>query len=429
LAETAPNSAGAIAPVGTIEITYALHFAPAPRGEVAKQAQELLRSKYPALVRLGSREETANRPAVYVAVLDMKAKHIDPPSLETLRYSGRGVTKSQAEAMQKSTIAVGLTFRYRASEAIAAIAQANAMTHDLALLTAGLIWDVETRELFAPQAWAERRLSPPDHGFPNVRDHITIHAYQSGEYIRAITLGMRKFGLPDLVVNQFPWSMNNQMGNTINLFAQSLVEGSTPPLGAYDFDVSKVRHDGARAAYSSLLDGAKPVASLTLVKAVAEEGDPDNRLVEIRFDRYAGTTVHEKRQKFVSAFYGSSDSITPVKHDDAIRAASERARKHLPALRTAFNAGLEPGERILVKAPFGRPDGGNEFMWVEVSSWKGEDIVGLLDNEPYYIPTLHAGSTVKVSEREVFDYLRYKADGTAEGNDTGKEIEKAQGHR
>jgi uncharacterized protein YegJ (DUF2314 family) len=65
-------------------------------------------------------------------------------------------------------------------------------------------------------------------------------------------------------------------------------------------------------------------------------------------------------------------------------------------------------------------------MWVEVGSWKGDDIVGLLDNEPYAIPALHAGSTVKVSERQVFDYLRYKADGTEEGNETGRAIEKTK---
>jgi len=65
-------------------------------------------------------------------------------------------------------------------------------------------------------------------------------------------------------------------------------------------------------------------------------------------------------------------------------------------------------------------------MWVEVSSWKGGDIKGLLDNDPDEIPDLHAGATVEIGEQDVFDYIRYKPDGSEEGNETGKEIEKSR---
>jgi uncharacterized protein YegJ (DUF2314 family) len=298
---------------------------------------------------------------------------------------------------------------------------------ELATRTAGLIWDDETRELFTPAALAAKRMSPPDHGFPDVRDHIVIHAYKNGEYIRAITLGMRKFGLPDIVINEFSWSLNDQMGNTINLFAQSLLEGATPSMGRHDFDVLKVKHEGMRAVYEQhLLDNAHSVAELLLANAKADEGDPDNRLLELRFDRYAGNTVHERQQKFASSFYGSVDTVGYVKHNQAIEAASDRARLKLPALRKQFNAGLQPGESLLLKAPFETSSGGNEWMWVEVSSWKGNAIVGLLANEPEEVPGLRAGATVKVKEQDIFDYVLNKADGSMEGNETGKEIEKVQ---
>jgi uncharacterized protein YegJ (DUF2314 family) len=416
-----------IAPVGPIAVTYVLHFAPEPRGDVAKQAQELLQSKFPTLKRLTRQDEVVTEPAVYVAVLNMKAKGLEPPSADSLKYFGRGVTREQAEAMQKSTVAAAVKFTYRTADVYTSLSQQSAVMKELASRTGGLIWDVETRELYTPEALGQRRLGPPDHGFPDLRDHITIHAYKDNEYVRAITLGMKKFGLPDIVIGEFAWSLNNQMGITINLFAQSLIEGATPTLGAYDFDVSKIKHAGLRAVYEkNLLDGAQPVALLTLANAIPEEGDPDNRLLELRFDRYAGKTVHEKHDKFAGTFYGSVDAVARVKHNGAILAASERARKRLPALRKAFNEGLEPGERILLKAPFERPTGGHEWMWVDVSSWKGDDIKGLLDNEPEGIPDLHGGATVKIREQDVFDYIRYKPDGTKEGNETGREIEKSR---
>jgi uncharacterized protein YegJ (DUF2314 family) len=70
-------------------------------------------------------------------------------------------------------------------------------------------------------------------------------------------------------------------------------------------------------------------------------------------------------------------------------------------------------------------DDSNEWMWVELSVWKGFSMTGLLRNEPDKLPGLHAGATVKVNHADVFDYVLYTADGTEEGNETGDPIEKA----
>lgn len=417
-----------VAPAGPIQISYLLHFAPEPRGDVVKQGQNLVRSKFPTLELLTKPDESVAGPAVFIMMLDLDpVQGFATPSMESLKYFGRGVSREQAEAMQKSKVATVVRFTYGPADAISTANLANALMNELATRTAGLVWDDETRELFSPAALVETRLSPLDHGFPDVRDHIVIHAYKNGEYIRAITLGMRKFGLPDIVVNEFSWSLNDQMGNIMNLFAQSLVEGATPPMGRYDFDVSKLKHDALRALYEkNLLDDAHSVAQLTLVNAKADEGDPDNRLLELRFDQYAGKTVHEKQQKFAGSFFGSVDTVAYVKHNQAIEAASDRARLKLPGLRKEFNAGLQPGETLLLKAPFETSDGAREWMWVEVSTWKGNSIIGLLANEPERVPGLRAGATVEVDEQDVFDYILHRADGTTEGNETGKEIEKYQ---
>ena len=85
----------------------------------------------------------------------------------------------------------------------------------------------------------------------------------------------------------------------------------------------------------------------------------------------------------------------------------------------------EPGERLLVKAPFEVPDGGGEeWMWVEVTAWKGDVIHGLLMNRPHRIPDLEPGAKVTVKEGDVFDYMHEHEDGTLEGNETGELIRK-----
>lgn len=153
-------------------------------------------------------------------------------------------------------------------------------------------------------------------------------------------------------------------------------------------------------------------------------GDPMNRLIEITFDRGIGPDLHAKQEQVVGAAFGREDSVAQIKHDEELKNASRRSRTKLPALQVEFNKGLAPGEFIQVKAPFDTPDGGHEWMWVEVSSWKGDKITGLLKNEPFNIPTLHGGQVVEVSESKVFDYIWRHADGTQDGNETGKLIEK-----
>jgi uncharacterized protein YegJ (DUF2314 family) len=120
------------------------------------------------------------------------------------------------------------------------------------------------------------------------------------------------------------------------------------------------------------------------------------------------------------------DSVAYTSHDDALEAASAQAKQKLPALQKAFAAGFQPGEYLEVKAPFDTESGGTEWMWVEVTTWQGDRIGGLLDNEPEKVPNLHSGQHVEVRQQDVFDYIRTFPDKRTEGNTTGAIIERIQ---
>jgi uncharacterized protein YegJ (DUF2314 family) len=64
-------------------------------------------------------------------------------------------------------------------------------------------------------------------------------------------------------------------------------------------------------------------------------------------------------------------------------------------------------------------------MWVEVVTWKGKTIVGILDSDPFEIPTLKAGARVEVPADEIFDYILSRRDGSREGNETAPLLEAA----
>lgn len=405
---------------------FELYFAPAPAVDVESAATELLDTEFAALVRTSARSDPGQI-AISIEVIDLGEHTFSPPHMDILRIKGRGISREEALAMQTSQLACALSFEYAAMNALEATRVGSSFAHRLARRTRGLIQDAETREVFSPGSFAAQRMQADQGGFPDVRRHITIHAYEDPEFVRAITLGMAKFGLPDLVVSEFSWELSDQIGHAMNLLAQALVEGATPPLAAFDLDVSTLRNPAVREGYEqSVLAEATPVAQLALRTVPRDDGDPDNRLVEILFDRYEGETVHERQERFASSFLGFSDPVQAVEHDEAILAASRRAREKLPTLREAFRAGLEPGETILLKAPFDTPDGDREWMWIEVVSWSDRDIRGLLRNEPRAIPALHAGETVRIEEDEVFDYIRSRSDGTSEGNETGEIMERAR---
>jgi hypothetical protein len=304
-----------------IESTYVLHYAPVPSEDAEAVASELLDAQFATLQPSAFAE--ADRPAVHVVKLDMQTQGLKPPALESLKLYTYGVTQEQAEALQKSSVAVVLAFAYQGRNALQAMEQANAFAYRLATRTQALIWDAETRELFSPAAWSERRMATSDAGLPEVRKHIAIRAYQTEDRVRTISSGMRKFGLPDIVVNDVPWWLTQPVGDTMRLLAQALVEGPPPALGTYDFDVCTIRQQRIRTHIEASLvrHPTSPVALLALRPAAPTAGDPDNRLIEITFDRYPGRTVYERYSRFTSEFFGPIERASSIGRSYEVLAA------------------------------------------------------------------------------------------------------------
>jgi uncharacterized protein YegJ (DUF2314 family) len=361
------------------------------------------------------------------AVADVKGSYA-PPSMEALNRFGRGISRDQATALQGSQAAFVVDFTYGQAHVWDGLLSAYRMMERLARETGGLIWDEETREIFSPDAWNERRIAAWKSDVPDISRHTVIHAYKKDTLVRAITLGMVKFGLPDLVVDQFSWDVTRNMGILLNLFGQAIAEGAgVERPGAFTLDLKKIRSAEVREPQlKTLKDHATGVVELELSEGILEDGDPRNRLIEIGFDRYAGPDVQARQEKLLSDLFGWTDTLATVSPSQALKDASERARALIPKLRSDFNAGLQPGELIMVKAPFVGANDRKEYMWIEVISWDGARIKGLLRSEPFYVTGLHAGQTVDVEESTIYDYIRKRPDGSQEGNETGKVIE-AQG--
>jgi uncharacterized protein YegJ (DUF2314 family) len=407
---------------GPVGFVYAIYFAKAPATGPMAALQKALAQQGGALT-LVKDLSPAPAEAQLSALLEVDVqKNFTPPDLRMIQYFGRGLSKEQSEEVQLAQQALVLEFRMPASPTYAGLRAADRLLLQVAEQTGGLLWDEETREILTAAEWRKRRVDGWQGDTPYVARHTIIHAYREDQLLREITLGMAKFGLPDVVVNEVAHSQNNQAGNLINILAQALAEGAAiGPGGTLTLNLKAIKHESVRGAQlPTLQDNATATAQLALYSGKPEEGDPRNRLLEIGFDRYPGPDRHAQQTALFASLFGSADSVQIVRHDDAALAASTAAKARLPALQQAFNAGLRTGEYIMVKAPFAAPDNGREWMWVEVTKWDDKEITGLLNNEPANIPTLHSGQIVKVKAADVFDYIRYDGKGNEEGNESGK---------
>ncbi len=393
------------------ESIFAVYAMPSRNVDVLAAAKAVRRASYQHLPLLPVDTDKTG-----VVLLAPDIKKFAPPSEDMLKFSGRGLSPEQVKAVQGSEKLAVMSFQASGAEVLKVYADALKMVDAVADKTGGLIFDEGTRELFTRDAW-KKRIEAPVSDPKNLSAHFTMHMYRNnGPLVRVVSIGLEKWGLPNLVVNDVVASTAGSMNALLNVVAATL------------FKQKKTTVEGALKVSADIADekvlaGGTGAVVVSLVEAKKEEGDARGPLIEIAFPG-PKATLHERHDKLLSTLFGAEDTLNAVKHTDAALAESAKARQRLLALKPRFLKGFGYKESLQVKAPFRTASGGNEWMWVEVSDWKGTTISGVLRNDPYDVPELKSGSKVSVEEASVFDYLHRKSDGTVEGNTTQKLLQK-----
>ena len=400
----------------SVEFIFALYFAPEPTAEPEAEIEILL----------GEKHKQLDQPKV-IRTEWMPTVEYPPPSPETFRYAAVGLQSDMALKFADSSKVLLLTFSSEPSNCVSANQQACEFTADLAEATGGYPWDEECRLMYSTSAWRSKRVDTWHEGIPNIIQHVNMHAYRNPELVRIITLGMRKFNLPDLAMNQVNSGSSRSAGNTINYIAQALLEGQRPNEMQFTLVLDSIKHPEVRSiALENPLEGAVGRVDLLLTNEEWEEGDPYNAIFNLTFPSMEASTEPERQGLAFKKLYGSNDEVQGIKGDDPeLLAASREARDAFFKLKEHFNAGLKANERLVIKHGFS-VSGEKEYMWVEVLKWDKKTIQGILLNDSFYDDKLVSGKRVKIPLSEVFDYIHYRADGTSIGNETGKVISKRQ---
>lgn len=224
-----------------ISYAFAIYYLPMPSADPFATLDALLASEFREFRHADylSGDETESTVNAWITV----DPHHDcpPPSADFVQLFGRGVSPQQTAALQAAEAALVLNFVYPKGQALGRLRTALRLTSELASGTGGLIWDNETREVFTPAAWIEMRIDRWTGPTPDISDHTVIHVYQTDGHMRLVTLGMAKFGLPDVVVNQLPRSVSHQVGDLVSAFCQAITDGSVVERrGEFDLDVRRI---------------------------------------------------------------------------------------------------------------------------------------------------------------------------------------------
>lgn len=114
------------------------------------------------------------------------------------------------------------------------------------------------------------------------------------------------------------------------------------------------------------------------------------------------------------------------KFEDAIAPYVKKARETLPEAKNKYLAGLPKNESFSVTIKLYDSSKKYEQVFVRVTSWKGENIHGILVSDLSLIHNHAKGEKLTCRESEILDWTISKPDGTEEGNFVGKFLDTYQ---
>lgn len=410
--------------VGKREIFFSIYSkGPVPPAK-QKQHADKLKQRFPKQ-QLAQAAHEQNTTAVLYPPID----EWPPPTVEELEYFGRGMDKAAtvAAAASKGLASFGWVLDADAKHEV--LRGALELMGELAAQDGGYVWDVTSRELFSVEAWKLRETSW-DGDIPDVPRLFTIHYYEDEGRHRAISLGLAKLGLPDLVLEDVPQLQSDAAMAVFNACAQLMAEGAVSDArGRFSIDFAAIKHKAVRERLQrNVGEGATMRGDVWFVEGKRADGDPENRILELRFDGYPGQTASERQAAGLLQLVGAEkDNLFNMPEEDPeLEAVKKKVQAKVATLSAMFQKGLSLGDSMLVKGPFATDAGSVEWMWVEVSRWEKGTVSGTLVNQPYGIAKLKLGAKVDLREDLIADYLLSRANGKNEGGESNEIIEKRQ---
>lgn len=290
-----------------------------------------------------------------------------------------------------------------------------AVTALLAEALDGFVYDETARRI---QRWQDSPVIVTPPGAPAFEPRavvVQLHRQDDGT-ARVLTLGMMRFGCPDLALEGANMGAAPRLATVLNAVASKLAAGEEgTPITVTLADVARMLGKKPSDLNAST---PRPV-ELDVIAPERAEGDPDNEIAELvpseGSSREAWDTV-------LASLFGVPASVSNEVEDRELGEIAGRAKKELPRVVGRFETA---GGELFVKGPFvippdARLDGGptTELLWVDVAACDPKLCTGVLANDPTWPSNLASAKTTSVERAHVADWLLRERDGGTTGGES-----------
>ncbi len=289
-------------------------------------------------------------------------------------------------------------------------------------LTGGVVQDAVSHTLWGADAWGTRVVARPT---ANLTDsHLQFEILDEGDTVWIHSHGMQKFGLPDLEIEDVP-----RESARVGLRLMHLISETILKLRAE----SKLDFDRPAAIDETTLqflmqynprdpEGHFPGGSLT-IRPFVRDYDPESpatlrHTLKLLEGRYQAVAVSEPpKAEDETAGEGDAPTFDPEKEElrRRLTEAHRQARAALPQFKQSFRDHSPEDAVHAVKICFPAEEGGMEWMWISLDAWRGDSLVGHLENTPVVRTDMRKGARIQVSEHEIYDWAISRPGGEIEG--------------
>lgn len=341
-------------------------------------------------------------------------EYILPPE-ETMDTTAPGLTATERAAVHKKPTAVVVRTQAPVADDALAARLAFAVTSALADTLDGFVYDQTGRRIESKTDFAKRVITTPI-GQPAFRPkHIVVQHYrQEDGTARLLTLGMDRFGSPDLIVAGANMGTGDKLSLVLVTVASQIAEGKRAPFTVTLDDVARALDKRPTEL------GADPAKSkavkLDVFTSERSDGDPNNEILDLGPE---GGFTREGWENLVATLFGTPVTAD-VPFDKEQETIAEKARRDLPDAIKRFKSGEGA---LYVKGAFtipeeSRKDGGptTEWLWLGIASCDANHTcVGSPSGDPAYATDLAPGKNTSVAKKDVVDWLLQQRDGGTAG--------------
>lgn len=285
-------------------------------------------------------------------------------------------------------------------------------------LANGVVQDAISHVLWGTEQWKKHAQNPTAR-LVDSNVHFEMLADDGNVWVHSH--GMQKFGIPDIEIEDIPERLALR-ARALMVVAAEILIASKDQLPEF---TTEIVIPGTHVALNVEPQSPDPEGhfsagslKLSLFPAGEDVSEPE-RVMELLSTFSPPLRSHSS----VGRKSEPAETSSQPEGNAAIRRelldAHKKARADLPLFKRSFQQRADSGEHVhAVKVGFPAQGGAYEWMWVTLDAWRGQSIVGFLENEPVLRKDLDKGSRVQITEGEIFDWVIADNDQVLEGGYT-----------